>query len=234
MRKQLFFLVSTILCVISSQLDCQVNIFLKNSTGMLTKAVYVSYKDSRYTGDKQLQKIGTQSGGYGLIAPLANIVSSTIDWEAISQTGAKTQGSISVPAMKQKAAEYPNYDQVIEFTTDYFNNPKYTISFIEASGRPATPVPPVGPKKAAPGSPWLAFPAMGGYEGKDWRDLDPAGKRTQALKVFGLPENATMEQIKSAYKTLSRQWHPDKHKDDPYYTAVFQIIGQAYTNLGGN
>ncbi|XP_054168096.1 dnaJ homolog subfamily C member 22-like [Oppia nitens] len=49
-----------------------------------------------------------------------------------------------------------------------------------------------------------------------WREivsaLDPQGE-SNALKVLNLPQTATQEEITSTYRRLSRQWHPDKHKD---------------------
>ena len=49
-----------------------------------------------------------------------------------------------------------------------------------------------------------------------WREivaaLDPQGE-VNALKVLNLTSSATQEEITSTYRRLSRQWHPDKHKD---------------------
>lgn len=49
-----------------------------------------------------------------------------------------------------------------------------------------------------------------------WKEIvdafDPQGE-TNALKVLGLKTSATQEEITSAYRKLSRKWHPDKHKD---------------------
>ncbi|MEO8954354.1 MAG: J domain-containing protein [Ktedonobacteraceae bacterium] len=35
-------------------------------------------------------------------------------------------------------------------------------------------------------------------------------ERQQALKVLGLPPNATPQQIKRRYRTLAKQYHPDR------------------------
>ncbi len=35
-------------------------------------------------------------------------------------------------------------------------------------------------------------------------------ERQQALKVLGLPSNATPQQIKRRYRTLAKQYHPDR------------------------
>ncbi|XP_023229256.1 dnaJ homolog subfamily C member 22-like [Centruroides sculpturatus] len=42
--------------------------------------------------------------------------------------------------------------------------------------------------------------------------LDPLGEKN-ALQVLNLTRNATQEEISAQYRKLSRQWHPDRHKD---------------------
>lgn len=34
-----------------------------------------------------------------------------------------------------------------------------------------------------------------------------------SFKVLGLKSSATQQEISSRYRKLSREWHPDKHKD---------------------
>ncbi|WP_321492126.1 J domain-containing protein [uncultured Desulfobacter sp.] len=36
----------------------------------------------------------------------------------------------------------------------------------------------------------------------------------EARGILNLPERASMEEIKSSYRKLIMQWHPDKHPDD--------------------
>jgi DnaJ-class molecular chaperone len=36
---------------------------------------------------------------------------------------------------------------------------------------------------------------------------------TEARKLLGLPERATMEEIKTNYRNLIREWHPDRCKE---------------------
>jgi DnaJ-domain-containing protein 1 len=38
-------------------------------------------------------------------------------------------------------------------------------------------------------------------------------ERQQALRVLGLPSNATQEQIKRRYRTLAKRYHPDRGGD---------------------
>ena len=38
-------------------------------------------------------------------------------------------------------------------------------------------------------------------------------ERQQALSVLGLPVNATTQQIKRRYRTLAKQYHPDRGGD---------------------
>lgn len=46
-----------------------------------------------------------------------------------------------------------------------------------------------------------------------------------AYKVLGLEPNSTPEEVKSAYATLSKQYHPEEHPDE------FQKIHEAYVTL---
>lgn len=49
-----------------------------------------------------------------------------------------------------------------------------------------------------------------------WKEIidafDPQGEKN-ALRILNLTSIATQEEITSRYRQLSRQWHPDKHKD---------------------
>jgi len=61
--------------------------------------------------------------------------------------------------------------------------------------------------------------------------LDPFGEKN-ALKVLGLQHGASQEEIKSRYRELSKQWHPDKVKEDKEAAQErFVEIQQAYENL---
>ena len=52
------------------------------------------------------------------------------------------------------------------------------------------------------------------------------------FKIFDLPYNATEDQIKSKYRQLALEWHPDKnpHRIDEA-TIKFKQIGEAYDKL---
>ena len=70
-----------------------------------------------------------------------------------------------------------------------------------------------------------------------WRELvnsfDPQGE-ANAIKLLNLTSNASQEEITSRYKSLARQWHPDRHKlpdDKRRAQEKFMEIQQAYEVL---
>lgn len=50
-------------------------------------------------------------------------------------------------------------------------------------------------------------------------------------ETLGIDENATQEQIKTAYRTLVKKYHPDVN-DAPNAAAFFRLIQEAYETLG--
>jgi len=50
-------------------------------------------------------------------------------------------------------------------------------------------------------------------------------------KILGVPKSATTKQIKSAYRKLAKELHPDKNKGDPTAESKFQDLGAAYEVL---
>lgn len=50
--------------------------------------------------------------------------------------------------------------------------------------------------------------------------------------VLGVPRSASADEIKQAYRRLSKEWHPDKHKGDKGAEAKFKEINEAYEALG--
>jgi molecular chaperone DnaJ len=50
--------------------------------------------------------------------------------------------------------------------------------------------------------------------------------------ILGVGKSASADEIKQAYRKLSKEWHPDKHKGDKAAEAKFKEINQAYEVLG--
>lgn len=51
-------------------------------------------------------------------------------------------------------------------------------------------------------------------------------------KILGVDKNATADQIKSAYRKLAKQYHPDLHPDDKVAAEKFKEINEAYSVVG--
>jgi len=51
-------------------------------------------------------------------------------------------------------------------------------------------------------------------------------------EVLGVERNASQEDIKSAYRKLSKEWHPDKHKGEKEAEQKYKKINEAYETLG--
>lgn len=50
-------------------------------------------------------------------------------------------------------------------------------------------------------------------------------------KILGVPKDTPQENIKTAYKKRTKQFHPDLHPDDPKAKAKFQLLNEAYDVL---
>lgn len=51
-------------------------------------------------------------------------------------------------------------------------------------------------------------------------------------KILGVEKTATADEIKSAYRKLAKQYHPDLHPDDKEAAETFKEINEAYSVLG--
>ena len=45
--------------------------------------------------------------------------------------------------------------------------------------------------------------------------------------LLGINQDASIEQIEQAYKSLAMKFHPDKNNNDPYFSSLFQQINEA-------
>lgn len=53
----------------------------------------------------------------------------------------------------------------------------------------------------------------------------------QALSKLGLPETATLEEVKAKYRQLARRYHPDANKGSREHEARFTALTEAYGHL---
>lgn len=53
---------------------------------------------------------------------------------------------------------------------------------------------------------------------------------TDPYEILGLPKNSSLDEVKSAYRKLAKQYHPDVNKD-PVAEEKFKQITQAYENI---
>lgn len=49
--------------------------------------------------------------------------------------------------------------------------------------------------------------------------------------ILGLSKSASVDDIKKAYRSMSKEWHPDKHKGDKKAEEKFKEINEAYETL---
>lgn len=50
-------------------------------------------------------------------------------------------------------------------------------------------------------------------------------------EVLGVRNDATPKEIKKAFRTLAKKYHPDTNPDNPYIEALFREANEAYTIL---
>ena len=51
-------------------------------------------------------------------------------------------------------------------------------------------------------------------------------------EILGIPSSASEDEIKKAYRKLSKTLHPDKNDSDTFFNNYFQKINEAYSILG--
>jgi DnaJ-class molecular chaperone len=56
-------------------------------------------------------------------------------------------------------------------------------------------------------------------------------RKRDFYEVLGVPKNASADQIKKAYYTLAKKYHPDINKDDPKAKEKFTEVSEAYEVL---
>ena len=54
---------------------------------------------------------------------------------------------------------------------------------------------------------------------------------TDPYVIFGLSDNATLEEVKKAYKLYVSKLHPDKHDGDPFFDDLIKRINEAYNDI---
>lgn len=59
----------------------------------------------------------------------------------------------------------------------------------------------------------------------------PVASTDEALKILGLPPASTAEEVRSAYRRLAFEFHPDRHAGNPEMEGRFKEISRAYQTL---
>ncbi|MFN5964914.1 MAG: J domain-containing protein [Pseudanabaena sp.] len=54
---------------------------------------------------------------------------------------------------------------------------------------------------------------------------------SECYRLLGIPRNATLEDIKVAYRRLARKYHPDINQNDPAAADKFRLVQEAYKLL---
>lgn len=50
-------------------------------------------------------------------------------------------------------------------------------------------------------------------------------------EILEVPEDATIDKIRQAYKHLATKYHPDKHNNDPFFEKKFKELNEAHSTL---
>lgn len=54
---------------------------------------------------------------------------------------------------------------------------------------------------------------------------------SECYRLLGVPRNATLDDIKVAYRRLARKYHPDVNQNDPAASDKFRLVQEAYKML---
>ncbi len=54
---------------------------------------------------------------------------------------------------------------------------------------------------------------------------------SECYRLLGIPRDATVDDIKVAYRRLARKYHPDVNQNDPYAVEKFRQVQEAYKML---
>lgn len=54
---------------------------------------------------------------------------------------------------------------------------------------------------------------------------------SECYRLLGVPRNATLDDIKVAYRRLARKYHPDVNQNDPTAADKFRLVQEAYKML---
>lgn len=54
---------------------------------------------------------------------------------------------------------------------------------------------------------------------------------TDPYEILGLTPDATLEEVKKAYKMYVSKLHPDKHDGDPFFDDLIKRVNEAYNDI---
>jgi hypothetical protein len=104
------------------------------------------------------------------------------------------------------------------------------VSFHVACARMRDPVPPLSPREYLHGRPRARDRASAsGARAREVPHRHTVGKRTEALSLLGLDEDASVSDVTRAFRDLASRFHPDRHLDAP--DTVRRLMQQRFAAL---